>query len=162
MTPEVGLPPTTIRRIWGALGLQPHRSETFKLSSDPLLAALDNATGTVIGKYYKRHRATEFLDFLKHIDAAMPEDPEVHLVIANYATDRTPRIKAWLARRPQWHVRFTPMSASRINQVDAGSSKWCASSCSAKFTPRGDRWFGQHQTPGAARPKAISRAKAMT
>ncbi len=77
-----------------------------------------NATGAVIGKCYKRHRATEFLDFLKQIDAAMPEGPDVHLVMDNYATPKTPEIKAWLARRPHWHIHFTPTSASWINQVE--------------------------------------------
>lgn len=153
---------TTIRRIWAAFGLQPHRAETFKLSTDPLFvdkvrdivglyisppnravvlcvdeksqiqaldreqpvlpmtpgvperrthtyvsngttslfAALDIATGAVIGKCYKRYRVVEFLDFLNHIDAAMPEGPDVHLVMDNYATHKTPKIKAWLARRP--------------------------------------------------------------
>jgi putative transposase len=168
---------TTIRRIWSAFGLQPHRSETFKLSSDPLLvdkvpdivglymsppnrlcvdeksqiqaldleqpvlptapgvaerrthtyvrngttslfAALDVATGAVIGQCYKRHRASEFLAFLKRIDAEIPKGPDVHLVMDNYATHKTPRIKAWLARRPHWHIHFTPTSASWINQVE--------------------------------------------
>ena len=179
MAARSGLSHTTVRRIWNAFGLQPHRSETFKLSADPLFvdkvqdivglymappnraivlcvdeksqiqaldreqpvlpmgpgvaerrthtyirhgttslfAALDIATGAVIGKCYKRHRAAEFLDFLKKIDAAMPDGPEVHLVMDNYATHKTPKIKAWLARRPQWHVHFTPTSASWINQV---------------------------------------------
>lgn len=74
--------------------------------------------GAVIGQCYKRHRATEFLDFLKRIDAEMPDGPDVHLVMDNYATHKTPRIKAWLARRPHWHVHFTPTSASWINQVE--------------------------------------------
>lgn len=67
---------------------------------------------------YTRHRATEFLDFLKRIDRQMPEGPDVHIVMDNYATHKTPRIKAWLARRPHWHVHFTPTSASWINQVE--------------------------------------------
>ena len=137
MATETGFSHTTIRRIWNAFGLQPHRSETFKLSSDPLFvdkvrdivglylsppnralvlsvdeksqiqaldreqpvlpmmpgvperrthsyirhgttslfAALDIASGFVIGKCYKRHRAAEFLDFLKQIDAQVPERP---------------------------------------------------------------------------------------
>src|SRR3546814_17440813 len=83
-----------------------------------LFASLDIATGAVIGKCYKRHRATEFLDFLKRIDAEMPKGPDVHLVMDNYATHKTPKIKAWLARRPHWHVHFTPTSASWINQVE--------------------------------------------
>ena len=180
MAAKSGLSHTTIRRIWGAFGVQPHRSETFKLSTDPLFvdkvqdivglymsppnravvlcvdeksqiqaldreqpvlpmapgvperrthtyirngttslfAALDIATGAVIGKCYKRHRATEFLDFLRRIDAEMPKGPDVHLVMDNYATHKTPKIRAWLARRPHWHVHFTPTSASWINQVE--------------------------------------------
>ncbi len=171
---------TTIRRMWNAFGLQPHRAETFKLSSDPLFvdkvrdivglylsppthalvlcvdeksqiqaldreqpvlpmmpgvperrthsylrhgttslfAALDIATGFVIGKCYKRHRASEFLDFLKQIDANIPTALDVHIVMDNYATHKTPAVKAWLARRPHWHIHFTPTSASWINQVE--------------------------------------------
>ena len=180
MAAETGLSHTTIRRIWNAFGLQPHRSESFKLSSDPLFvdkvhdivglylsppnravvlcvdeksqiqaldreqpvlpmmpgvaerrthnyvrhgttslfAALDIATGAVIGKCYKRHRASEFLDFLKQIDSRMPQGLDVHLVMDNYATHKTPKIKAWLARRPHWHVHFTPTSASWTNQIE--------------------------------------------
>ena len=180
MAAETGLSHTTIRRIWNAFGLQPHRSETFKLSTDPLFvdkvqdivglylsppnraivlcvdeksqiqaldreqpvlpmmpgiaerrthnyvrhgttslfAALDIASGFVIGKCYKRHRAQEFLDFLKQIDSRIPQGPQVHLVMDNYATHKTPKIKAWLARRPNWHVHFTPTSSSWINQVE--------------------------------------------
>ena len=180
MAKQTGLSHTTIRRIWTAFGLQPHRSETFKLSTDPLFvdkvrdivglylsppdralvlcvdeksqiqaldreqpvlpmmpgmperrthnyvrhgttslfAALDVASGFVIGKCYKRHRASEFLDFLKEIDARVPDDLDVHVVMDNYATHKTPRIRAWLARRPRYHVHFTPTSASWINQVE--------------------------------------------
>ena len=189
MARESGLSHTTIWRIWGAFGLQPHRAETFKLSSDPhfvdkvrdiiglylsppdralvlcvdesehanatgsrehanqiqaldraqpvlpgiperrthdykrngttsLFAALDVATGFVIGKCYKRHRAREFLDFLKEIDRCVPEELDIHIVMDNYATHKTAAVKAWLARRPHWHVHFTPTSASWINQVE--------------------------------------------
>lgn len=156
MAAEMGLSHTTIRRIWTAFGLQPHRSETFKLSTDPLfvdkvhdiaglylsppnraivlcvdektqIQALDReqpvlpmAPGVAERRThtYTRHRATEFLDFLKRIDRQMPEGPDVHIVMDNYATHKTPRIKAWLARRPHWHVHFTPTSASWINQVE--------------------------------------------
>ena len=83
-----------------------------------LTRSLDIATGAVIGKCCKRHRATEFLDFLKRIDTSVPEGPEVHIAMDNYATHKTPKIKAWLARRPHWHVHFTPTSASWINQVE--------------------------------------------
>ena len=83
-----------------------------------LFAALDVATGRVIGKCYRRHRAREFLDFLKEIDRSVPEGLDVHIVMDNYATHKTAAVKAWLARRAHWHVHFTPTSASWINQVE--------------------------------------------
>jgi transposase len=177
MATETGFSHTTIRRIWTAFGLQPHRSETFKLSSDPLFvdkvrdivglylsppnralvlsvdeksqiqaldreqpvlpmmpgiperrthsyvrhgttslfAALNIASGFVIGKCYKRHRAAEFLDFLKQIDLQVPDSLDIHIIMDNYATHKTAVIKA---RRPHYHVHFTPTSASWINQVE--------------------------------------------
>jgi transposase len=180
MATQTGFSHTTIRRIWNAFGLQPHRSEAFKLSSDPLFvdkvrdivglylsppnralvlsvdeksqiqaldreqpvlpmmpgvperrthsyvrhgttslfAALDIASGFVIGKCYKRHRATEFLDFLKQIDARVPDGLDVHIIMDNYATHKTAAIKSWLARRPRYQVHFTPTSASWINQIE--------------------------------------------
>ena len=180
MAAETGFSHTTIRRIWNAFGLQPHRTETFKLSSDPLFvdkvrdivglylsppnralvlsvdeksqiqaldreqpvlpmmpgvperrthsyvrhgttslfAALDIASGFVIGKCYKRHRATEFLDFLKQIDARVPEGLDIHIIMDNYATHKTAVIKNWLVRRPHYNVHLTPTSASWINQVE--------------------------------------------
>ena len=194
MAKAAGLSHTSIWRIWGAFGLQPHRAETFKLSSDPhfvdkvrdivdkvrdivdkvrdivglymsppdralvlcvdeksqiqaldrtqpvlpmlpgiperrthdykrngttsLFAALDVATGSVIGKCYRRHRAREFLDFLKVIDRNVPDGLDIHIVMDNYATHKTAGVKAWLARRPHWHVHFTPTSASWLNQVE--------------------------------------------
>ena len=81
-------------------------------------AALDIASGFVIGKCYKRHRAAEFLDFLKQIDRAIPYGLDVHIVLDNYATHKTAKVEAWLARRPHYHVHFTPTSASWINQVE--------------------------------------------
>ena len=83
-----------------------------------LFAALDVALGFVIGQCYKRHRAAEFLNFLKEVDAQVPERLDVHIVMDNYATHKTPKIKAWLARRPHYQVHFTPTSASWINQVE--------------------------------------------
>ena len=180
MAQASGLSHTTIRRIWRAFGLQPHRAETFQLSGDPLFvekvrdiiglylappdralvlcvdeksqiqaldreqpvlpmlpgiaerrthtyvrhgttslfAALDVATGFVIGKCYRRHRAREFLAFLKEIDARVPEGLAIHIVMDNYATHKTATVKAWLARRPHYHVHFTPTSVSWINQVE--------------------------------------------
>ena len=177
---ECGLSHTSVRRIWLAFGLQPHRSETFKLSTDPLFvekvrdvvglymnppdhalvlcvdeksgmqaldrtqpllpmrpgqverrthdyarhgttslfAALDIKTGEVIGECHRRHRAREFKKFLNTIDKAVPGELEVHLVLDNAATHKTPDVRRWFARRPRFHVHFTPTSASWINQVE--------------------------------------------
>jgi transposase len=180
MAQAVGYAPSTIHRIWRAFGLQPHRSETFKLSNDPLFvekvrdivglylappdralvlcvdeksqiqaldrtrpllpmrpgqierrthddtrhgttslfAALDIATGAVIGRCYPKHRSSEFRKFLDQIEAKVPADLDVHLVMDNYATHKTKPIRDWLAKRPRWHVHFTPTSASWLNQVE--------------------------------------------
>ena len=83
-----------------------------------LFAALDIATGEVIGRLHRRHRATEFLAFLKEIDRAVPHDMDVHLVMDNYGTHKTAKVRAWFAARPRYHVHFTPTSASWINQVE--------------------------------------------
>src|SRR5918997_1282230 len=180
MARAVGHAPSTIHRIWAAFGLQPHRAESFKLSSDalfvekvrdivglylapperalvlcvdeksqiqaldrtqPLLpmrpgqaerrthdytrhgttslfAALDVATGAVIGRCYPKHRSSEFRKFLDQVEAAVPVGLDVHLVMDNYATRKTKPIRDWLAKRPRWHVHFTPTGASWINQVE--------------------------------------------
>ncbi|MDO6729587.1 IS630 family transposase [Marinovum sp. 2_MG-2023] len=83
-----------------------------------LFAALDVAAGAAVGKCYKRHRAKELLDFLKKLDRNLPEGPDVHLVLDNTATHKTPKVKAWLARRPHWCVHFTPTSTSWLNQIE--------------------------------------------
>ena len=180
MAKASGLSTSTVQRIWRAFGLQPHRAETFKLSTDPdfvakgrdivglymapparalvlcvdeksqiqaldrsqpllplrpgqikrrthdytrhgttsLFAALDVATGAVIGRCYPRHRATEFRRFLDEIEKAVPGDLDVHLVMDNYAPHKTPMIRDWLVKRPRWHVHHTPTGASWINQVE--------------------------------------------
>jgi transposase len=180
MAKASGLSVSSVQRIWRAFGLQPHRIESFKLSTDPdfvakvrdvvglyvappehavvlcvdeksqiqaldrsqpmlpmrpgqaarrshdykrhgttsLFAALDIATGHVIGKCYGRHRATEFRKFLDEIEANVPKGLEVHLVWDNYATHKTPLIRSWLAKRPRWHVHLTPTSSSWLNQVE--------------------------------------------
>ena len=100
-------------------GMPERRTHDYKRhGTTSLFAALDVATGRVIGKCYRRHRAREFLDFLKEIDRSVPEGLDVHIVMDNYATHKTAAVKAWLARRPHWHVHFTPTSASWINQVE--------------------------------------------
>ena len=180
MAKASGISVSSVQRIWRAFGLQPHRMENFKLSTDPdfvakvrdvvglyisppehavvlcvdeksqiqaldrsqpmlpmrpgqparrshdytrhgttsLFAALDIATGKVIGKCYGRHRAAEFRRFLDEIEAAVPRDLAVHLVMDNYATHKTPLIRNWLAKRPRWHVHMTPTSSSWLNQVE--------------------------------------------
>ncbi len=188
MAKAVGTAPSTIHRLWRAFGLQPHRSETVKLSTDPLFvekvrdivgltlapperalvlcveprgspgvdeksqiqaldrtqpllsmrpgqverhthdytrhgatslfAALDIATGSLIGRCYPKHRSGEFRRFLDQIEAAVPADADVHLVMDNDATHKTRLVRDWLAKHPRWHVHFTPTGASWINQVE--------------------------------------------
>lgn len=180
MAQRSGLGRNTISRIWRAFGLQPHRTETFKLSSDPLFiekvrdivglylnppdralvlcvdektqvqaldrtrpllpmrpgqverrthdyvrhgttslfAALDAQTGKVIGQCHRRHRSVEFRKFLDTIDAAVPTELDVHLIMDNYGTHKTALIQRWLAKRPRFQVHFTPTSASWLNLVE--------------------------------------------
>jgi len=175
-----GLSRSSIARIWHAFGLRPHRSETFKLSTDPLLiekvrdivglylnppdralvlcvdekpqiqaldrsqpilpmrpgqierrtrdyvrhgttslfAALDVKSGRVIAEHHRRHRGIEFRKFLDTIDHNVPQHLEVHLVLDNYGTHKTPLIQRWLLRHPRFHLHFTPKGASWINQVE--------------------------------------------
>ena len=83
-----------------------------------LFAALDVANGEVITQCKARHRHQEFLAFLRHVDASVPKDLDVHLVIDNYATHKHAKVKAWLARRPRYHIHYTPTYASWLNQVE--------------------------------------------
>jgi transposase len=83
-----------------------------------LFAALDVKTGAVIGECHRRHRALEFRAFLATIDAAVPPHLDVHLVLDNYATHKTPAIQRWLVKRPRFHVHFTPTGASWLNLVE--------------------------------------------
>lgn len=170
----------TISRIWRAFGLQPHRSDTFKLSPDPLLiekvrdiaglymnppehalvlcvdeksqiqaldrtqpllpmrpgqlergthdykrhgttslfAALDLKTSQVIGQFHHRHRSVEFRQFLDTIEANVPTDLDVHLILDNYGTHKTALIRKWLLKRPRFHVHFTPTYGSWLNLVE--------------------------------------------
>ena len=180
MAKASGLSAATVGRAWRAFGLQPHRAEAFKLSTDPLFAekvrdivglyltppdralvlcvdeksqvqaldrtqpplpprpgqaerrthdyvrhgttslfaAFDVKAGTVIGKCFPRHRAAEFRKFLDEIDARVPPDLDIHLVLDNAGTHKTKLIRDWLAKRPRYRVHFTPTSASWINQVE--------------------------------------------
>jgi transposase len=180
MASASGLSHTTVRKIWNAFGLQPHRIETFKLSNDPqfiekvrdivglylnpptkaivlcvdeksqiqaldrmqpilpmgpgiperrthdyrrhgttsLFAALDVASGKVIGETHRRHRAAEFKSFLDRIESEVPEELDVHIVLDNYGTHKTDLIRRWLLRHPRFQVHYTPTYSSWINQVE--------------------------------------------
>lgn len=83
-----------------------------------LFAALDIATGRVIGRCYQRHRAVEFRKFLDAVEAAVPADLDIHLVLDNYATHKAPPVRTWLAGHPRYHLHFTPTSASWLTQVE--------------------------------------------
>jgi transposase len=83
-----------------------------------LFAALDLRSASVIAAHYRRHRHQEFLRFLKLIDAAVPKDLDLHLVLDNYATHKAPKVKEWLIRHPRFHLHFTPTSASWLNLVE--------------------------------------------
>jgi transposase len=100
-------------------GQPARRSHDYKRhGTTSLFAALDIATGRVIGKCYARHRAVEFRKFLDEIEAAVPAGLDVHLVIDNYATHKAPLIRNWFNRRPRWYVHLTPTSSSWVNQVE--------------------------------------------
>jgi transposase len=180
MAKACGLSQSSISRIWRAFSLAPHRSETFKLSKDPLFiekvrdivglymappdralvlcvdeksqiqaldrsapllpmrpgqierrthdyarhgttslfAALDTKTGKVIGQTQQRHRSEEFRNFLDTIEANVPANLDVHLILDNYGTHKTKLIQNWLAKRPRYHLHFTPTSASWLNLVE--------------------------------------------
>lgn len=177
---RTGLSRSSVARIWRAFGLRPHRSESFKLSTDPLLiekvrdivglyldppdraavlcvdekpqiqaldrsqpilplrpgqierrthdyvrhgttslfAALNVKSGRIIAEHHRRHRGIEFRKFLDTIDRNVPQELEVHLVLDNYGTHKTPLIQRWLLRHPRFHLHFTPKGASWINQVE--------------------------------------------
>jgi transposase len=83
-----------------------------------LFAALDVASGKVIGQCMARHRHQEWLKFLRRIDAETPKFLDVHLIADNYATHKHPKVQAWLKRHPRFHMHFTPTSASWLNQVE--------------------------------------------
>jgi transposase len=85
-----------------------------------LFAALDVATGSVIGECHRRHRHQEFIKVLDRVDATLVREPgvSVHVVLDNYATHKTPAVKRWFLRHPEYHLHFTPTSASWLNQVE--------------------------------------------
>ena len=84
-----------------------------------LFAALNTRTGEVIGECHRRHRTIEFKKFLGTIDKSVPEELDVHLILDNYGTHKTPSIKRWLLRRPRFHLHFTPVGGSWLNLVES-------------------------------------------
>jgi transposase len=112
-----------LERDQPVLPLQPGRPEQrshgyTRHGTTTLFAALNVATGEVIGSLHRRHRTEEFLKFLRTIDDVVPDRLDIHLVMDNYITHKTKRAKAWLARHPRFRVHFTPTYSSWINQVE--------------------------------------------
>lgn len=180
MARATGLSAMTISRVWRAFGLQPHRTETFKLSPDPLLiekvrdivglyltppahavvfcvdekpqiqaldrtapllplqpgqverrthdyqrhgttslfAALNVATGQVLGATYGRQRSREFRRFLTQVEASVPADLEIHFILDNASAHKSPSIRRWFAAHRRCHVHFTPTYSSWLNLVE--------------------------------------------
>jgi transposase len=101
-----------------APGLPERRTHHVRHGTTTLFAALNVATGRVIGQTQRRHRSAELLKFLCTVEANVPEVLDIHLVMDNYGTHKTDAIKRRLAARPRFHVYFTPTSASWFNQVE--------------------------------------------
>lgn len=100
-------------------GYPERRSHDYRrYGTTSLFAALDVATGRVLGTCHRRHRSVEFLRFLKTIEAQVPTTLDVHLILDNYGTHKTQAVRRWLAARPRFHVHFTPTSASWLNLVE--------------------------------------------
>src|SRR5437868_8778851 len=101
-------------------GLPEQRTSDYERhGTTSLFAALDIATGAVIGKCHRRHRHQEFLKFMELVDSKLPPDTnEVHLVLDNYGTHKTAKVIRWFAWHPRYHLHFTPTSGSWINQIE--------------------------------------------
>ncbi len=95
-----------------------HTHDYRRYGTTTLFAALDVATGKVIGKIKRRHRSIDFIRFLRHIDQAVPEDLGVHLILDNDGTHKTAKVQQWLLRHPRFHCHFTPTCSSWINLVE--------------------------------------------
>jgi transposase len=112
-----------LERSQPILPLRPGQAERrshdyFRHGTTSLFAALDVATGRVIGSLKQRHRSREFVAFLRQIESEVPDGLEVHLVIDNYATHKTAGVARWLKSRPHWHLHFIPTHSSWLNQVE--------------------------------------------
>jgi len=95
-----------------------HTHDYVRHGTTSLFAALDVKSGKIIGRCHRRHRALEFRKFLDTIDVSVPLRLDVHLIVDNYSTHKTPMIRRWLVRHPRFHLHFTPTSASWINLVE--------------------------------------------
>jgi transposase len=95
----------------------------YRHGTTSLFAALDIATGKVIGQCQSRHRQREFIRFLDQIEQGVPAELAVHLVLDNYATHKTPKVAAWFKKHPRYHLHFTPTSSSWLNQVERWFAK---------------------------------------
>lgn len=95
-----------------------HTPEYQRNGTTSLFAALDIATGNVLGKCYRKHRTAEFRQFLDYVDAQVPSSLDVHLIMDNYCTHKAAPIKRWLLRHPRYHLHFTPTHSSWINQIE--------------------------------------------
>jgi len=95
----------------------------YRHGTTSLFAALDVATGQIIGQCQRQHRQQEFVRFLNQIDRTVPPELEIHLVLDNYATHKTPKVAAWLKKHPRYHLHFTPTSSSWLNQVERWFAK---------------------------------------
>ena len=100
-----------------------------------LFAALSVATGTVNGECHRRHRSQEFLQFLKTIEGNVSDGLDIHLILDNYGTHKTARVRRWLAAHPRFHVHFTPTSASWLNLVE----RWFAALTENQIKPGAHR-----------------------
>jgi transposase len=110
-------------RTQPSLPMKKGRGETMthdykRNGTTTLFAALDVATGRVIGSCLPKHRHTEFLTFLKTLEKEVPEGLAVHLILDNYATHKHASVRSWLARHPRFHLHFTPTSSSWLNLVE--------------------------------------------
>jgi transposase len=100
-----------------------HTHDYYRHGTTSLFAALDIATGKIIGKCHGQHRQQEFVRFLDQIERTVPAHLEIHLVLDNYATHKAPKVAAWLKKRPRYHLHFTPTSGSWLNQVERWFAK---------------------------------------
>jgi len=101
---------------WGMPETRTHDYRRYGTTT--LFAALDVATGRVIGKLKRRHRSGEYLSFLRHIDRVVPAELDVHLIVDNYGTHKTQKVTQWLSRHPRFQCHFTPTYSSWLNLVE--------------------------------------------